>query len=70
MTGPRFLSDIQTISSLLFFSEWRQRYCILVRLDFGLVLYFSTACLMFEEKFFIASSTSGEASGGFHLVGM
>jgi len=70
MTGPRFLSDGQTISWLLFFMEWRQLYCSLVRFVLARVVFVFIFFCRDSEKFVIAFSITTGASGGFQVVGM
>ena len=70
ITGPRFLSDVHTISLLSFLMRWRQLYCNLVRFVLVFELFLFMLSDICDEKFFIAYLTSSGASGGFHLVRM
>jgi hypothetical protein len=70
MMGQRFLSDGQTISWLLFFMEWRQLYCSLVRFILARVVFVFIFFCRDSEKFVIAFSITTGASGGFQVVGM
>ncbi len=70
ITGPRFLSDMQTIKRRSLIIFFRQLYWSLVRLEVGFVLLNVVSFSNVEENWHLANSVFSEASGGFHHVGM
>ncbi len=70
ITGPKFLSERQTIKRLLSFIFLRQVYCNLVRFDFFVVVLFSIRFFTLDVNNCRLFSISLEAGGGFHGEGM
>ena len=70
ITGPRFLSDRQTIKCLSFFIFFKQVYCNLLRFDFPVDLLQLTNSLIFYVNNCSLFSISLEAGGGFQGKGM
>ena len=69
VTGPRFLSLSRMMMFLLFFSLWRFCLCILLRLQWGLVVrrFCCTRLLIFSLKVDNIFSSSLQPGSGCHV---